>query len=560
MLELTRAQESRAAIEKLYIEMRHLFNRGFYKPFGVSGREVNEALLSLRPEIYGSINDIKKVELDGLVYVIDRLPKGIEECRFIKFISEEGYQSSGFQTIIPPKRKRNCYRIDEEQMFMEITRGRSEIYDTLTHLTFLYNEAEKIRRCAINDKGQFSREWLQLEAIVTGHTAEQNKEVAFTYLSTLLGRTFEETKRAWQRLAENPKANNGLFHIVYWMGKLAIEEFLYNKDREISFSPALRERIGHHIYGERWASNIKRFLAEKNLISRPLHIISANPHSVLNCLYAYAALPKHFNGMDLENMALEISKPENKDLRDEIEFFAEQNGGSFLYENSGANIPVQIFDTTCLLKLKMHPEIAMNREYVEMHKPVILVMDYAFGEQAYETMDELLKPYQSPAGDILLNVASISIMGKAGILEGEKGDLMIPTSHVFEGTADNYPFDNEFVAADFDGCGLRVFEGTMITVLGTSLQNKDVLSYFKRSSWQAIGLEMEGAHYQKAIQAAAKIRKNISKDVILRYAYYASDNPLVTGSTLASGSLGVIGAKPTYLITAKILDKIINRH
>jgi hypothetical protein len=560
MLELTRAQESRAAIEKLYIEMRHLFNRGFYKPFGVSGREVNEALLSLRPEIYGSINDAKKVELDGLVYVIDRLPKGIEECRFIKFISEEGYYASGFPTIIPPKRKRNCYRIDEEQMFMEITRGRSEIYDTLTHLTFLYNEAEKIRRRAINDKGQYSREWLQLEAIVTGHTEEQNKEIAFTYLSTLLGRTFEETKRAWQRLAENPKANNGLFHVVYWMGKLAIEEFLHGKDREISFSPALRERIGHHIYGERWASSIKRFLSENQLISRPLHIISANPHSVLNCLYAYAALPKHFQGMDLENMALEISKPENQELRDEIEFFAEQNGGSFLYEDSGANIPVQIFDATCLLRLKMHPDIVLNREYIEANKPVILVMDYAFGEQAYETMDELLKPYQSPEGDVRLNVASISIMGKAGILEGEKGDLMIPTSHVFEGTADNYPFDNDFTAADFEGCGLKVFEGAMITVLGTSLQNKDVLSYFKKSSWQAIGLEMEGAHYQKAIQAAAKIRKNISKDVILRYAYYASDNPLVTGSTLASGSLGAIGVKPTYLITAKILDKILNRH
>ena len=32
----TRAQESSAAIERLYITMRHLFNRGFYKPMGVS--------------------------------------------------------------------------------------------------------------------------------------------------------------------------------------------------------------------------------------------------------------------------------------------------------------------------------------------------------------------------------------------------------------------------------------------------------------------------------------------------------------------------------------------
>jgi hypothetical protein len=68
---------------------------------------------------------------------------------------------------------------------------------------------------------------------------------------------------------------------------------------------------------------------------------------------------------------------------------------------------------------------------------------------------------------------------------------------------------------------------------------------------------MEGAHYQKAIQAAARLRGNISPKVKLRYAYYASDNPLETGSTLASGGLGTAGVKPTYLITEKILEQII---
>jgi hypothetical protein len=40
--------------------------------------------------------------------------------------------------------------------------------------------------------------------------------------------------------------------------------------------------------------------------------------------------------------------------------------------------------------------------------------------------------------DTLLNVESVSIMGKAGILEGGKGDIMIPNAHINEGTADNY--------------------------------------------------------------------------------------------------------------------------
>ena len=148
-------------------------------------------------------------------------------------------------------------------------------------------------------------------------------------------------------------------------------------------------------------------------------------------------------------------------------------------------------------------------------------------------------------------------MGKAGILKGGKGDLMVPTAHVFEGTADNYPIDNDLTLEDFAGQGLHVFAGPMITVLGTSLQNKDILHYFLESSWKAIGLEMEGAHYQKAIQAHARIRNNIPTDVVLRYAYYASDNPLETGSTLASGSLGLDGVKPTYLISIKLLNKIV---
>jgi hypothetical protein len=185
-------------------------------------------------------------------------------------------------------------------------------------------------------------------------------------------------------------------------------------------------------------------------------------------------------------------------------------------------------------------------------------MDYAFGEQAYETIDELLKPFTEKKKASYLNIASLSIMGKAGILEGGKGDLMIPSAHIFEGTADNYPFKNELCADDFEGHGLKVFEGTMVTVLGTSLQNKDILKFFHQSTWNVIGLEMEGVHYQKAIQSASKIRKSIREDVKVRYAYYASDNPLETGSTLASGGLGTTGVKPTYLITDKILTQLFN--
>jgi len=169
-----------------------------------------------------------------------------------------------------------------------------------------------------------------------------------------------------------------------------------------------------------------------------------------------------------------------------------------------------------------------------------------------------LKPYKEGKNRTFLNVESVSIMGKAGILEGGKGDIMIPSAHINEGTADNYPFENELTAEMFEGNGIPVCTGPMVTVLGTSLQNKDLLKFFHESTWEVIGLEMEGAYYQKAIQSASKIRKSIPQNVKVRYAYYASDNPLETGSTLASGGLGTTGVKPTYLITIKILEQIFN--
>jgi hypothetical protein len=540
--------------------MRHLFNRGYYKPSRVSGEEMRRAMLILRPEIYGSVNDPQKVELDGLVYVMDRLPKGIEGCRFITLASREGYENSRFPVLVPAKRRRNCYLVDSEQMVVEVTNGRSEIYDILTHLTFMFMEADKIRQHAFHERGGVTREWEKLEQIIlSGGTVEEDeRELALTYVSTILGRTFGETEKAYHRFRENASANSGLFEIVYKLGKVSMMEKDQHLDREISFTPTLREHIGHHFYGERWANHIKQYLMDKDLHERPLHIISANPHSVLNCLYAPAVLAENHPEGNIYDMAIQLSRSDNSQLRKKVLKFACDNGLHQLEDRSGTSILVQLIDTSKIDMKKLPPQLKYDKDYVRKHKPVILVMDYAFGEQAFETMDELLKPYEDNLRGFEMNVASISIMGKAGILTGEKGDLMIPTSHIFEGTADNYPLNNDFTAAEFAQEGVNVYEGAMITVLGTSLQNRDILSYFRNSSWKATGLEMEGAHYQKAIQSQAMIRGSIRKDVKVRYAYYASDNPLITGATLASGSLGTVGVKPTYLITLKCLSRIFN--
>ena len=556
ILHRTRAQESSHAIERMYITMRHLFSRGFYKPMGISGATLREALLSLRPEIYGTIAD-EKAELEGLLYVVDRLPIGIEQCSHVNLTSAEGFEDSHFEVIVPAKRRRDCYRIDFEQMNIEITRGRSEIYDILTHLTFLYIESHKIaKQVLIGEKGKTTRDWQKLEKAIQSNKrlSKKDREIAVTHTANILGRTFDEINSVYIAFA-TPQQPDHFLHLIYWLGKRAINEIVDHDKRIVTFSPVLRERLGHHIHGEQWANNIKESLLKQNLIDRQIHIISANLLCVMNTLYAQKALQNLCKDNDIFSIYEELSADKNTALRNKIKTLALKEGMTYIDDKSGTNIDVQVIDTA-KVDFKYNSTLTSPKEAES--SPVIIVMDYAFGEQAYETIDELLKPFKTKSETYFLNVESISVMGKAGILEGGKGDIMIPSAHIFEGTADNYPFKNELKKEDFIDQGVEVYEGTMVTVLGTSLQNKELLKFFHESTWDVIGLEMEGVHYQKAIQSASEIRNSISPKVKVRYAYYASDNPLETGSTLASGGLGLTGVRPTYVITHQILKQIIN--
>lgn len=550
----SRARETTEAIERLYVSMRHLFYRGFFKPSGISGESLRSLLMTINPEIYGTMGVPNKIELDGLLYVLDRLPEGIEECSFIHLTSDEGFEKGSFEVIVPKKRRRNCYRIDQHQMNIEVLLGRSEIYDILTHLTFLYIEADKIMNLAFvsDENDRPTRAWKIIEEVAKGEKkfSRKEKEVALIHLSSLLGRTFDETLNAYNNFGDDANPDR-LFKIIYHLGNESFNDNKKIREREVHFSAILRERVGHHFFGEKWANKVKEVLAENNLHMRPLHIISANMHSVKNMLYANDALGKK-STKDVDfKLYEEISN--KKSLQEKVLTHSQKAGLIYIDDQSGSNIDVQIIDLA-KTDLKNTPFGGIKFAGDD----VVMVFDYAFGEQAYEVMDELLRPYDYNGEIYTMKVKSISIMGKAGILMGEKGDIMIPTSHVFEGTADNYPFENALKLEDFQDDELQAFEGGMVTVLGTSLQNKDILKYFMDTSWKAIGLEMEGAHYQKAIQVASKIRHHISEDLFVMYAYYASDNPLETGSTLSSGGLGLTGVKPTYLITLRILEKILN--
>jgi hypothetical protein len=557
MQDLTRAQKARVAIQSFKTIANALALRGFYRPSGRMGLALADCLMTLSPEIYGSMNDPRVVELKGLEYVIDRLPRGIEQSTRIILTDEEQFGESQFEKVIPLKRRRTCYKISEKEFCFVITRGITEIYDVMTHIAFLNIEAKKIASRMRDETGNPTFEWNDLEKTVQNLSRLNPQELdrALWNLSIILGRSYHETRETYEYFEKNKESSNGLFSLVYQLGKRVDEE---KKSKEnfliVYLTPTLMNIIAHQYYGRKWSDTIKAKLKELNLHKRPLHIISANLHSVINLLYGFGTscnLPEKKTKDSKEPLYDFIQCIREK--RDEILRFATKNGFYELPDQSGSNIDVQIIDTAMLATVPNHPEIKINRGTLGDDAPVLLVMDYAFGAQAFEVMDCLLKPFEENL-ETPLNVKTISIMGKAGIMPGKKGDIMLASAHVMEGSTDNYMFENDLKREDFDP-DIDVYIGPMITVLGTSLQNRDLLQRFQ-TTWNTVGLEMEGGYYQRAISAAI-IRRHIPRDVKVRYAYYASDNPLVSGQTLAAGEMGSEGIRPTYMVTKVILEKIL---
>ncbi len=560
MQDITGARQGRIAIRNFQTISDGLTLRGYYRLNGSSGHTLEQALSTLSPEIYGKMNDPRRIELKGIEYVMDRLPRGIESSSRLVLTTQEGLDDTAFEKIVPLKRRRISYRVSDAEICFIITQGLSEIYDILTHLTFLNIEAKKIHSQMRNRDGELSSEWQRLADTVAREKSLSPDELdrAIWELSILLGITYRETRdtyRYFEESREAQKANSGLFQIIYQLGRRVDAEAREGAEGGVYFTPALRDMIGHQVYAENWARGVIDKLDGLGLHDRPLHIISANLHSFKNILYAYATLdaPQR-DAFDANLYGLFEDAP---DGIAGVDAYSAAHGFLEIEDTSGAQINSQVIDTAALKGVPLHPDLDFIPADLGEAPPVLLVINYAFGTQAFEVMDELLEQLGQMESQRRFRISSISIMGKAGILSGVKGDIMLATAHVIEGSAHNYIFQNDLCAADFDG-DIPVFTGPMVTVLGTSLQNRAVLKRFQTTSWRAVGLEMEGGHYHRAISAAI-LRGHILESVKVRYAYYASDNPLVSGQTLSSGSMGLEGIKPTYMTAKVILKKIFSQ-
>ncbi|MGQ3892605.1 cyclic nucleotide-binding domain-containing protein [Legionella sp. CNM-4043-24] len=341
-----------------------------------------------------------------------------------------------------------------------------------------------------------------------------------------------------------------LFEIYAQEGELQVQEIFslvrYNLDLSEIWIKEIRESL---------IQQIPDFLSNNEL---NVHIISSNTHSVLNCLSPWvhqkaaklvdrSKYPELYDETDRLYAGIRRFPEENAELVQQREAF-EQAHGIFHLENPGfTGINVSLVD---LSKLSSH--IDPHLTPVAKQKQAILInIDYAHGKQAEPIIRNLILLFGR-------KIKSLSILGKTGSVVGNRGELIIPDHFIIQENDFVYPTPRADISPqDFTGLGWQrpMHIGPMLTVLGTLMQNADMLWYY-RHFWKITGMEMEGGYFLQEINRA-KAQKLIDDDVILRFAYYISDRPLNETETLATKLSLEEGLPAVYAITRVMLKKIL---
>lgn len=206
----------------------------------------------------------------------------------------------------------------------------------------------------------------------------------------------------------------------------------------------------------------------------------------------------------------------------------------------------------------------------------LINMDFAFGAQA----EGICRAIFSAFGK---RVRSVSVMGKAGGLQGKRGDIQL-ASHVLLSKSSLILEDNQDELrncrnqdltaqrlGELAGPRVAVHEGKVLTVTGTMLQNTHLLRYYQQV-WRCIGTEMEGSYFARVIEDF--YRQGIAHPHLTsRFAYYTSDLPLAqsdaenearrthrapaSASTLSAPMTPQEGVPPLYAIARGILENIL---
>jgi hypothetical protein len=517
--------------------------------------------LKMEPALHPRAGDGGTIDFSALMYAIRRLPENITRT-FMLFLTDDlpalyAPPQASFEAIPTAARPRSTYELVPGKGMILLRDGLSDLVDLVSCICLYAVEARKIRK-RLGDARHMHALHAYLE-VGRARTARDDRD----FLQSLPLADFEvdSFQRVWP---ERPVAR-------------LREILLQHEDLGITVRKQLQNYNSRP--AEAWAAQIAADVAE--LIGYDpgelppdysVHIISSNTHSVTNCLSTYLAELAHRERIltwgqsrdeplcrqdwaDPLDLLYALSRrylaahPEERARKIIVE---REQGVLRRYETAFTGIQVELIDVGKLAASgrPIDPGVAVPGE-----SPSLIVnIDFAFGQQAREIIASLVLLFAR-------NLRSINVLGKAGALRGRRGDILAPTAFI-EQQADLYeplpevmPIDRARLVARG---GVRdIHEGPMLTVLGTLMQNRRLLNYYRRV-WRCVGLEMEGYFYFRHI--AESIRLGVlPADLPLRFLYYVSDTPLETGGTLSESLTAWEGIPPLYAVTREILSSIFEQ-
>lgn len=501
--------ENRLAVEEFTTLARGIILRGYYKPGGDSGAGLRRLMILSAPSLYPYAADPDRIDIQAMRYVLQRLPDRIWAIRdFTVARSISPMTARDFAPVATAARRRPTFRTGPDSLVTSFRGGMSDLLDFISAMTCYQIETDKIREkagaCLRREEGGVRGPslWERLSEPAAGDAR-----------NSILHALSVEFRCGYDEIRELDDLIGG--NLPEFVSTVVRTD---SRALKVTFTDRFGLVGNYNRKAKLWAAAVADAVSGAGRV----HLVSSNRHSLANLLSPWVAARVR-DGSDMNQVRKMMEDPESQRERE----LADQEAGI------GA---VRVPDDTPSCQTVRTGDSA-----------VILNMDYAFGEEGFFLFNELCETLGGKLG-------SVFIIGKAGTLTGSRGDIMLPTYFVKQGTGDVYPVDNCLAPCDFpDDLPFRVIRGgPMLTVDGTFMQNRDVLSYF-RDNWKALGVEMEGIPYVRAL-AQAVLRGRIPGGLPIGVAYYASDAPL-EGDTL-SVPLGDAGVVPVYSATRAVLTRI----
>lgn len=525
----------------------------------ISGRIVLGSLYDrykrMQPCIHSYCNEERRIDVNALACALQRLPYEISRAKYF-YIQNKPENLSSIKGIhlvesgAKGARVRTIYEMGEGNFKCIALEGKTDIFDIITSFIMYGIESSKIKRLLSGSS--------LLSEIERLHNKKESPEK-----NQILCRLAGKFSVSYHELKSLDAAlRYGLFELILSIMQNDLDQL------EIEFASEFAE-TNYSTKARLWRQHLEKSGQLSRI--RPVIIISSDLHNVVSCLTDYALIQKERIARMVKEHndlpELDLDEPANlhyilyrlcqiyPDLfREKLEY-EEAFGIRFIPDVHNTGIDVQIVDTFRLDPAKLDGRIAIeNWATIKERAPYIINIHYAFGLQATEIMRELLEAFSN-------RIESISIIGKAGIVCGDRFDIMLPTYLIpqeLETGVHDFPNGNQLTERDFEGlvsCKVHT-GGPMLTVPGIAIQNELVLRYLMRK-YGIQGLEMEGVPYLRMIRRAEKMGL-VCEKMLFCVGYWGSDNPLNPDELIAQSHMGG-GAVAANALTVAVLAKTLSK-